>query len=98
MQNILTNSFVLGSLKCFSSIYLSCLIIVYSLQSSGVEGLSVQRLTLLGRIHAAKVSIDMLTLTQTTSGDARSSKSKIPRRIPGDAKIKGKPPRPHEKR
>ncbi|KAJ8027861.1 C2 domain-containing protein 3 [Holothuria leucospilota] len=63
----------------------------------GVEGLSVQRLTLLGRIHAAKVSIDMLTLTRTTLGDAISSKSKIPRRIPGDAKVKGKPPRPHEK-
>ncbi len=57
-----------------------------------VDGLSVERLTLLGRVHVARVSIDALTLDteQDISSSSRSSRSsKLTR--------KGKPPRPSAK-
>lgn len=63
----------------------------------GIEGLSVERLTLLGRVHAARVVVDTLTLFPGTSNSLGAS-SRIPRKIPDNATVRGKPPRPQIKR
>ncbi|PIK47171.1 putative C2 domain-containing protein 3 isoform X4 [Apostichopus japonicus] len=62
----------------------------------GIEGLSVERLTLLGRVHAARVVVDTLTLFPGTSNSLGAS-SRIPRKIPDNATVRGKPPRPQIK-
>ncbi|XP_071847987.1 C2 domain-containing protein 3-like isoform X2 [Apostichopus japonicus] len=62
----------------------------------GIEGLSVERLTLLGRVHAARVVVDTLTLFPGISYSLGAS-SRIPRKIPDNATVRGKPPRPQIK-
>ena len=52
-----------------------------------VDGLSVERLTLLGRVHVARVTIDNLVLDELLV-DGTPTKSKV------KGKTKGKPPRP----
>ncbi|XP_046560040.1 C2 domain-containing protein 3-like [Haliotis rubra] len=62
-------------------------------KSKTVDGLSVERLTLLGRVHVARVSVDTLTLhvdQDTSLVSNQSSKA-------NKGKRKGKPPRPTSK-
>ena len=55
-----------------------------------VDGLSVERLTLLGRVHVARVTIENLVLDELLAeGTPTKSKTK--------GKTKGKPPRPVKK-
>ena len=56
-----------------------------------VEGLSVQRLTLLGRVDVARVVIDRLRLhdEMTSSRETTPTKGAASR-----GRVKGKPPRP----
>ena len=57
-----------------------------------MEGLSVERLTLLGRVHVARVMIDSLLLNfEELSQEATPTKRKA------KAVGKGKPPRPSPK-
>ena len=64
---------------------------IFSVRKSGrepvVDGLSVERLTLLGRVHVARVTIDNLVLDELLV-DGTPTKSKV------KGKTKGKPPRP----
>ena len=55
------------------------------------DGLSVQRLTLLGRVHVARVVIDSLILSQNYNNLDPSSRSTL---LPDNKTIKGKPPTP----
>ncbi|CAH1777586.1 unnamed protein product [Owenia fusiformis] len=55
-----------------------------------VDGLSVERLTLLGRVHVGRVHIDFLHLLQVPN-------LTLPGGKPTKAKLKGKPPRPSPK-
>ena len=57
-------------------------------KKTGVDGLSVERLTLLGRVHVARVVIDCLSLLHSLQ--PLSTKSTARRRS-------GKPPRPAKK-
>ncbi|XP_033104608.1 C2 domain-containing protein 3-like [Anneissia japonica] len=60
--------------------------------SDVIEGLSVERLTLLGRVNVARVSVDDMTLNDVTPAQAAtpSSTSK-------GHKVKSRPPRPTQK-
>ena len=51
-----------------------------------VDGLSIQRLTLLGRVHLARVVIEKLQLNEDFNITTTPVKTR--------AKVKGKPPRP----
>ena len=57
---------------------------------SSVDGLSVQRLTLLGRVHVARVAVEHFTVSGKTSMSSLDS-------TPVKAKSKRKPPRPNAK-
>ena len=59
--------------------------------SDAVDGLSVQRLTLLGRVHVARVMIERLTLSDALIDASSSSVSTTP------LKARRKPPRPAAK-
>ena len=56
------------------------------------EGLSVERLTLLGKVHIARVMVDMLSLepSEDENTPARSSLVRSNRA----SRLRGKPPRP----
>ncbi len=54
-----------------------------------MDGLSVERLTLLGRVHVARVVIDSLTLPELLREPSTPTKNK--------AKVRGRPPRPKKK-
>ena len=56
-----------------------------------VDGLSVERLTLLGRVHVARVVLDNLVLDELLAQDT-PTKSRTKSKI-----SKGKPPRPAKK-
>ncbi len=56
-----------------------------------VDGLSLERLTLLGRVHIARVGVDSFRLPD----NHRADDSII---TPPRTKVKGKPPRPSPKR
>ncbi|XP_071951631.1 C2 domain-containing protein 3-like [Antedon mediterranea] len=57
-----------------------------------VEGLSIERLTLLGRVNVARVNIDHMILENI------SSEAPTPSRTPKSRKLKSRPPRPVQKR
>lgn len=56
-----------------------------------VEGLSVQRLTLLGRIDVARVVIDRLRLHDEMNSSRETTPTKG---VVNRGRVKGKPPRP----
>ena len=60
-----------------------------------VDGMSVQRLTLLGRVHVARVVVDNLQLEEEPSLD--DSMSSVSSRGRPKLKSKGRPPRPSPK-
>ncbi|XP_067663139.1 C2 domain-containing protein 3-like [Haliotis asinina] len=62
-------------------------------KSKTVDGLSVERLTLLGRVHVARVSVDTLTLHADQDTSLVSNQSSKANKV----KRKGKPPRPTSK-
>ncbi|KAI8520271.1 C2 domain-containing protein 3 [Branchiostoma belcheri] len=61
---------------------------------AGVDGLSVERLTLLGRVHVARVVIESLQV----STDDGSDKQKPTKAKDSKNKLRGRPPRPSPKR
>lgn len=60
-------------------------------RSKKVDGLSVERLTLLGRVHVARVVIDALHLTGQELNTSSSSKKSF------KFKTVGRPPKPSPK-
>ncbi|XP_019617074.1 PREDICTED: C2 domain-containing protein 3-like [Branchiostoma belcheri] len=61
---------------------------------AGVDGLSVERLTLLGRVHVARVVIESLQVS-TDDGDDKQKPNKAK---DSKNKLRGRPPRPSPKR
>ncbi|XP_035686866.1 C2 domain-containing protein 3-like isoform X2 [Branchiostoma floridae] len=61
--------------------------------SAGVDGLSVERLTLLGRVHVARVVIESLQVSTGDDNKQKSTKTKDSKN-----KLRGRPPRPSPKR
>ena len=56
--------------------------------SGKVDGLSIHRLTLLGRVHMARVVVDLMNLTSDSAVDS------VPVRDRKHRGAKGKPPTP----
>ncbi|XP_066282765.1 C2 domain-containing protein 3-like isoform X2 [Branchiostoma lanceolatum] len=61
--------------------------------TAGVDGLSVERLTLLGRVHVARVVIESLGVNTDDDDKPKSTKAKDSKN-----KLRGRPPRPSPKR